>query len=166
MKLFEILEAAVSHPCPEPMPRALVSTAGGVSVEPWQLCLKTCTHHSPSCLRVSWSLTLGRQHCWRGRGGGPGDGQGLAPHPTVHCLWPPLTAVGEEGPAPLRTLEALSIVSRFFLVRTSCGPGTGAGLALRASLWTLCTVVKCADWGWEGLGSDHSSAASWLWDPA
>lgn len=32
MKLFEILEAAVSHPCPEPMPRALVSTAGGVSV--------------------------------------------------------------------------------------------------------------------------------------
>lgn len=31
LKLFEILEAAVSHACAEPMPRALVSTAGRVS---------------------------------------------------------------------------------------------------------------------------------------
>lgn len=53
-----------------------------------------------------------------------------------------------------------------FPALTSCESGTGAGLALRASLWALCTVVKCVAWGWEGLGSDHSSAASWLWDPA
>lgn len=163
MKLFEILEAAVSHACAEPMPRALVSTAGRVSggalAAVFENLHTPLAQPSPGRLvTVPGAPTLlerERRWAWRRAGAGP------PPRP------PPSVAASDRGgrrgaSSPPHPGGSLHIQPLF--------PGADVLWARHwgwaGTLWAVCTVVKCADWGWEGLGSDRSSAASWLWGPA
>lgn len=89
LKLFEILEVAVSHPCPELMPWAVVSAAGGVSVGTLAAVFENLhtplTQQSPGRLATvpGGTKTAGRVRR-------SGVGQGLALHPVHHSRASPV----------------------------------------------------------------------------
>lgn len=91
LKLFEILEVAVSYPCPEPMPQALVSAADGVSVGALAAVFETCTHHSPGRLQVAWPLFLGAPTLLgEGEEASLGSGRGWPSSPSTTLVLPPV----------------------------------------------------------------------------
>ena len=85
LKLSEMLEVAVSYPCPEPMPQAPVSAADGVSVGALAAVFENLhtplTRPSPGRLAT---VPGGTNTAGRGRGSEPGVGQGLALQPVHH----------------------------------------------------------------------------------